>query len=559
MELKLLKQQINYDEIVTGKDLDLDTYNAKFKMWDYVVENKLLENGDEKAILILQDITIYAYAFFKNDKDEPLKLYPYQDAIGNLEHDFTEDNPNRFILYRSANQIGKSELLCLLAIKHAINGRNKNIVMISKSLDQSHFLLARIRWLLNNSVFCDTWRESLGETANTTILTFNRDEKGKVVNRIICAPVSEGALGYPIHYLFLDELDFYEYRDRGADVFFTGVALPRTNKTKGQVICFSNPNWGISKIHSILYKLWRGDLFKRKFHFRYLDAPWATQTEYERLKRNGIDSITCSTLDGEWSDISGAFFTYAEIHDMLQRDWNNSGLPAVDREVFIALDLGKMYDQSVISIGISKKPLNKDDKYNDLDVIYTEEFTIGTEYDKVANRVIQIRDYYVQNYKGVGGIGFDATGQQTFSDFIRSIGISAMPVDFAKKETNKNLLYYDFKFMAEKRKIKVVYSEKCERQLSGVVYKETETKKLKIEAAKEKIHDDYMDSISILVHIAIKPSAIPVSIISIGPPEKIDDVKPIDTRAIVEKNTILQDRNNYFENKFNEYGGGFQW
>ena len=484
-------------------------------MWDYVIEHNLLAKQDPYAWLLLKDDTIFTYAFFHDDLGKPFMYTAYQDAIANLHHSFTDIDPNRIIIVKASNQIGKSCVLCLKAIMLALTQENLNIIIMSKSLQQSQDLLFQMRHFLNNSKFADTWRENVGETANTTVLTFKREivrngKKIESVNRIRCAPVSEGTLGYAVYYLFLDEIDFYD----NAQNFFWKVAYPRTLKTKGQIICFSNPNPDIAGVNSVLKQLWSGDLCKRKFSLNYLDAPWNNRTQYEIDQRNSPGYIFRSTHDGEFPDEGGAFFTESELNDMLQKEWTCRSLPAVDRQVYIGLDLGKMHDQTILTIGTTHKPDSKHDKYDDLDVVYVEEFKLGTEYDKIADRLEYVRDYYRNNYHGVAGIAFDETGQKTFGDFLKRRGVSAFGVDFSRKDTNKTLLYNDFKLMAEQRKIKVVWTPKVQKQLAGLEFKQLESKKLKtVEHKTESLLDDVCDSLAILIHIAVRPSKAPVGVV----------------------------------------------
>jgi len=518
MGLVVEDQRIDYEniEVVSAKHLDLERYWAKFKLWDYVVANNLLESSDVKVrkacARILDDLTIFSYAFFIDDEGNPLRLTAYQDAIAvaALRHDFTYDNPFRYILFKSANQIGKSTLLIMLAIKICMNFNNRNVVMISKSLPQSQFLLSQLRFLLNNSKFGESWKEDVGETANTTNLTFERKEGGRVfVSRIICAPAGEGTLGYPIHHLFPDEIDFYE---NGKNLFWK-VLFARVKKTKGQIIGFSNPNPDIVRAESLLAQLWHGDLFKRKFHFWFLDAPWNTREEYEIDKRNSTSYIFRSTHDGEFpDDLSGAFFKRSEVEDMLKRDWVNS-LPLVNKPVYIAADTAKMRDQFVIGVGTAEEPIMKSDKYRDLHVRYVEPLPIGTPYEDCANRMKEIKKFYEDNAIPVARIGYDATGQKTFGDMLKLYGISGEGVDFSRKESNKTQLYADFKMMAENRKIKVVYSEQAESELSGLRFKLTASKKYTtVEADKESTKDDICDMCAIMIHIAVKPTAVPVTL-----------------------------------------------
>ena len=505
--------------LIEGKDLDLKAYDVKFAKWEEIVSKG--NEGSVDGLKMLQDPTIYTYALLKDKDGKPFKLTAYQDVIANVavKYKFDPFDESRHISFRAANQIGKSGLLCIMAIYHFLNGVNENIVIVSNNLTNSQRVLREIKFILNTSKF-ESWKENVGDTDNTTMLSIEGDN-GKLVNRIICAPSGEGLLGYPVTRLYADELDFYEE----AKNFFWKVAYPRLNKTKGQVIVFSNPNPDINKSESILYELESGDLFTKKFHFTFLDAPWNSLKEYEIAARNSPAHIFASTHDGEFSDLAGAFFKDKEIQDMLRRDWENK-LPIVNQSVYIGVDLGKMNDNTVISVGLVKDPENKMDKYKDLDVKYVEVMPLGTEYDKICNRIVELKEYYDKNFYGVARIGFDATGQKTFGDFLKKQGVYAFEVDFSKKETNKTLLYNDFKLMAEQRKIKMPYDRLIEKQLAGLVFKQSENKKLTIvENKSSTIHDDIPSSLAILIHIAVRPSKVPVSMFYAEMENKNEQVK----------------------------------
>jgi len=506
--MKLLQQKINYDKIIMGRDLDYDSYNTKFKLL-----------SSDYNLSLLNDLTLYAYTFFNDNLGNPFKLTAYQDAIAQCTHDFTEDNPNRYILFKAANQIGKSGFLCIKALYHVFHEENINIIIVSNNLRNSQFVLAQIKQLLNTSKFSDSWREDLGDTANTTILTFVRD-KGKILNRIICAPAGEGILGFPVHYLFLDELDFYE----NGIQFFWGKALPRTNKTKGQIICFSNPNPEISRSNSILYSLWSGDFFKRKFSFNFLDAPWNTQGGLDIARRNSPSYIFASTHMGEFSDEMGSFLSYQEVHDMLNKEWDNTTF-YTNQPVYISVDLGKMRDNTVICVGTLEEG-HSDDTLPNINVRYVNILPLKTTYKTVADELLRLVDYYEEHCSGVAMVGYDATGQKTFGDFLGRLESYASPVDFSSKNSNKTKLCNDFKLMAEQRKLKVVYDSEIERQLSNVDFKLTASKKYqKVESKTESIHDDVFDSLLIMVFIAARLNSIEsgVTILEDYSDEDVDD------------------------------------
>jgi len=503
VKLKRLKQKLNYAKTITGHNLDYHTYNDKFRMWDFVIKNDLFIKQDHDALALLKDPTIYFYAFFRDEQGFPFKLTAYQDAICNCVHDHSKPvSPERFIIYKSANQIGKSCLLALMAIFHVMNKDNVNVVMVSKSLPQSQFLLATIRQLLNNSRFSDSWKEEV-EQANTTTLTIIR-QGGKVISRIICAPCGEGLLGYPVHYLYLDEADFYE----NAKTFFWKVAFPRTNKTKGQIIIFSNPNAEISRQSSLLWQLWSGDMFVRKFEFNFLDAPWNTQEEYEKAKKSSPSYIFASTHDGQFPEDGGGFFTRKELQDVFNNDWENT-LPITDKQVYIGLDFAKVNDNTTMVIG-TKRPNVDDPKLDDLEVRYVYEFPSKTDYDKIIDRLKQVVEYYNTNFVGVAAIGFDATGVgKAIEDMMLARGLSVIPIVFSLP--NKNKMYANFKMLAEQRRIKIVKDEECEKQLAGLVFVRTRGDRmvkenvgtLTVRHATESMKDDFPDALCCLIDVSI--------------------------------------------------------
>ena len=562
MELILTQQTVDYNKHhISGRDLQLDTVQKKFDTWDYVVKNNLLASKDSKirnqAIRLLEDDTIYEYAFFTNDEAKPFKYEAYQDLMGTCKYKFNNPmDPNRFVMFVASNQIGKSRFMVGKARKLLFTEKGKNIIIVTNNLKLTQFMLSEVKASLNNSKFAESWREDIGEADNTTMLTVELKIGGLTyTNRLICTPAGEGSLGFPTHYLFLDELDFYENGKR----LFWKVFYPRLNKTKGQCYVFSNPNPDIAKSESILNELWNSDLFKRKFHFNFLDASWNTREEFDFAERNSPSHIFCSTHLGQWSEDGGAFFTSKEIEDMKETRWKNNSLPAVDQQIYVGIDLGKMRDNTVITIGISKEANDARDKYKDLDVIYMEEIKLGTTYEGVIDRYKQIKNHYEETSQGVAEMGYDATGQKTFMDLLKIKNVAGTPVDFSKKETNKNLLYNDFKLLVENRKIKIAYHEKGFKQLASLQFKYTANKKLqKIENKTESVHDDFPASIVILIHLAVKPNRItPTATIIV--PKEYKGTETITTTHDVAKDyyaQVIQQNNSFNKN----YGGGdIQW
>ena len=211
MNLKLPQQNIDYNqEYIKGSDLKPETVKQKFELWDNVIKNNLLASKDRKtareATLLLEDDTIYEYAFFKNEEGKPFKYEAYQDAIAQCKYEYdgtNEMDPNRFVIFRASNQIGKSRFMVGKARKLLFTKKGKNIVIATNNLKLTQFMLSEVKASLNSGNFGESWKEDIGESDNTTMLTVELNIGGtKYTNRLICTPAGEGSLGFPIHYLF---------------------------------------------------------------------------------------------------------------------------------------------------------------------------------------------------------------------------------------------------------------------------------------------------------------------------------------------------------------------
>ena len=138
----------------------------KFKEWDKIIGDDVLNIGtpEEQAQVykLLQDYTIYAYAFLKDPRNSklPLKLYPYQDMIINDQH--------KRIVFAAANQIGKSICLCVKALIFALNNPGTTTLMTSRTETQSKDLIRQIKSFLRNSSLDS--KTDVGETETKTEL-----------------------------------------------------------------------------------------------------------------------------------------------------------------------------------------------------------------------------------------------------------------------------------------------------------------------------------------------------------------------------------------------------
>jgi len=504
------------------EEMKVKTQN-KFDAWDGLMKNDPFENedikGQTKAMHMLEDPTVYMYAFFRNpnNSEEPMKLYPYQDLIIN--------DPNKRIIFTAANQIGKSLTLCCSALHSALTKPGETFLMVSRTLPQSKDLLRQIRALLQSSNL--DYQADIGDSYNKTEVYFRHyetytedgEEKQRELpqSRIICVPATEAALGYAANKIYIDELGFYE----AGSHFYYQIALPRTFTTKGQVIIFSNPNGQ----QGILWELWNKNNNFSKYRFNFLDKPGNTLEEYDDLARAMPVHRFESTVDAIFTSPEGGFISLKEREDMQDESLTNNIPAVVTSPLYIFYDFAKVSDRTVRIIGIPINA-NKDDWAPEVLVKEMKEYPDGTDYSLIVDELKQLIDMY--GWQNIAMVGWDNTGVGSgIEDFIKRVnhlGIPAMPVEFSLQ--NKARIYTLFKLLIEQRRVKLPFVEECDKQLAALRFKMTGRGYLQVHHEKEGDRDDFPDALAGLCSLIIQPENPPVTATIITGQESEEETDP---------------------------------
>jgi len=502
--------------LVSGVTQEMeDITNAKFAKWDKIVGDDVLTIGtpEEQAAVyeLLQDYTIYAYAFLKDPRNSsnPLKLYSYQDVIINDSH--------KRVVFAAANQIGKSICLCVKALIFALNNPGTTTLMTSRTETQSKDLIRQIKSFLRNSSLSS--ETDIGETETKTELYIRHFEYQTMYDadldktftkkvylkesRIICTPATEAALGYAVDLALEDELFFYD----NGEHFHNQILQPRTYTTKGQIIIFSNPNGQ----QGIGWRVWN-DPFYHRYRFNFLDCPTNTQEEFDILCKGLTREQIDSTLLAIFTSPEGGFLTLAEREDMQEE--RSSILPSViTQPIYIFFDWAKVGDRTVRVIGIPNKSVRKEGDWTDQVYIYEMlEYPAGTDYTDIIDVDLKnlVKSIGPQN---IAMVGWDNTGVgKGLEDFISRIeqfGVQCMPVEFSLQ--NKARIYTLFKLLAENRRIKMPMVEECNKQLSMLRFRTTARGLLQVHHENERDRDDFPDAISGLCSLIIQPEVAPVT------------------------------------------------
>lgn len=459
------------------------TTNDKFNTWDHAVAS-CKRNFGEKELLLLQDPTIFAYALLKDDKGKRYKCFPYQDVVLN--------DKCRYIMMVGSFQIGKTDVLRIKALHFAYTHPGTTTILVSKTLPQSTNTLLRMKDMLRRSDI--NFESSLeGMPDNKTELFIRNDKKG-MYSRIICVPATEAALGYTADLALADEIATY---DNGVD-FYERIFETRTNSTKGQILVISNPHGQ----QGILWKLYNNPLFSR-YRFDFLARPDNTKEELELKRKSlGVEYNFREYYMAEFMAARGGWLTPDEIHDAFNNELVERLEP--NAQIYAFVDLAKRHDHSVIVVGRINYDKVKDEE--SLEIMWTKEFPLNTDYSIVANEIERIYNTY-----NIRGLGADATGVgDSFVDLLRARGISLEGVTFSLPMKSK--MYTDLKMLFEQRRIRIPPNESFKKQLGTLTFKKTLSGQLQVHHENENDLDDYPDALAGLISISIKPSYVKPSI-----------------------------------------------
>jgi len=497
----LKKYNLEYNRVIDRTQKDLVTYQTKFKVWDRVVsEGKA--GIPEISLPLLADPTIYIYAMLN------FTNYWYQDMI--ISDDY------RFKIFCAANQMGKSKLLNVQAIRGLLldHGSQFNRAIISASLPQAKFQMQRIRDMLRQSKL--EWEEDKGDVDNIMILSmkmyhpkdgqyfsYPKEKRYKYTNYLIIAPCTDaGALGYDLHALDLDEFDFWE---RDTKQFFYQIAQPRTFHTRGSISIYSNPNGR----EGFMYELWNQKLndgtYKwHRYQFNYWDKDKSTQKEFDELTVGMTRRQIESTLLAEFSSSETSFFTYDEIkrsEDVSLNEYN-----AIGKQTYWFLDSAAVVDASVL-VGAYTEPDEVNPQVLRVYMFKIHEYPIGYPLYRVAGvnneKAVDdgwhyeksVKEYLTESAAEGGSpvFGYDTQNNKGLIPLFESIGIySSIEMPFSGPA--KVGYYQKLKYYLEKGLLKRVVCKNFDYQMSVIEAKKTINNRWSFHHAKESDHDDIPDS-----------------------------------------------------------------
>jgi hypothetical protein len=399
-----------------------------------------------------------------------------------LGHDVFEYNKkyvdcqDRFIVYRSGRQVGKTMSTAVKAIHFAFFAplmlktvkHECTIVIAAPTQNQAGIMYDRIRSLIMNNDFLkgyvvrntqtELWVNFLDNTGMSKIITRATGETGT------------GLRGYSPHCIIADECSFIK-----TDIL--KAFLPSGMATQARVWLTSTPFSKSGYFYEACQNSNRTnpDGLWTEFHVKSTENPLIQEdpTFIEEIKRLTREEYV-QEVEGEFLDIGNALIPNSLLRDAV-RDKKPEGQP----RYYMGVDVARSgRDETVYTI----VAVDKNDE------IFVEEVKAESQSNvvDVCGRIGDfVRDYRIET------VFIDETGLGGgLIDLAREQNIPARGVVFSLQE--KASMYKNLRLLFENHRITLKKVDKLVYQLSYLTREYTEAGIMKI---KSEEHDDYPDSL----------------------------------------------------------------
>lgn len=396
--------------------------------------------------------------------DTQILLYNFIDFGYDITFpDIMPSKKPEMVIMSWPRQVGKTEGVASCSAALAIRNRNIAIGVMSASEPRAKDFLKRVAFFIETSPFADM---IIRKTSDTIELA-----NGSV---ILSFAKSETIRGVTLTWLIIDEAALFE------DELIDGAAIP-TTRTGGaykrwktpSVILLSTPrtirgrfieylNIGLEKRevvclncknrHKVTDPIYHGIKFDQHFMpempvcdscgknaYLYVSNeiavvcidPWnqpgRTREEIEdELSRRGNTSLARREILAEVSDDNSGVFTEKMIEECVDYKKVNIIDPKAGQRYIISMDLGKLHDASVISVGHMQDGI--------LHVDYMERHPgEGLEYTEIRYFVLRLIDIYCPYVVIVDATGMgSAVTEQLHNDLI-AIQTGGLTLNFVDK------------------------------------------------------------------------------------------------------------------------------
>ena len=386
------------------------------------------------------------------------------------------------IAFRSGRQVGKTTTTAIKAIHHAINGNNRQVLILSPTMRQSSLMFRKIRAYCQHPMI----KEKIVSESQTMIIFDNHSEIHSLPGNN-----PDTVRGFSPTLLIIDEAAFVK------DDVYVAVE-PSLAATNGQMILISTPFGKRGRF----YQAFGDDTFE-KYHVRSIDSPLITESFLSGQISSKTELEYKQEYEGEFLEEQDTYFPRELVLNCIQeyemtdgpRDHCNYYLGVdcarygLDETVYIIVELGiEGIAKVMFTHATAKKPLTD---------------IIGRV--KSLHEKWDFSGIYIDS-SGLGGGAVDSLIGAGLP--IKNIKIGRDPAKYADSVQftiiNKEEIYKNLKLLMEQGKIYFPKIDKLIHQLCELQYEFTEAGHLKLHHP-ENGHDDWPDSLALAVSSLIRP------------------------------------------------------
>jgi len=444
------------------------------------------KEAKETLLKIQTDPVFFAETFLRdfNDPDKPMQLFWYQKTI------LRSKAP--CILLNISRQTGKSSIAEILGIHTATTRKNCQVLIISRSQQQSSELLRKLTRVVMDSEFKNDVISS-----STTKLAF---KNGSI---IVALPTSEATIkGYSPNMVILDEAAMF-----ADDSIFYESIMPMLAATHGRLIIMSTPK-GKRGFFWSMYNKWQEDPDSEVYSLPYrINKQAAAQFGLDAAR---VGTLTCPIHNEEFYkkqadqmpsikfrqeygarfvDESDAFFPYKTfIPCMRDKILLYEGNP--EKEYYLGIDWGQVQDSTVIVILEYSEDKNNDGRYS---VVVLKELK-ERNYGEALDYVYELN----KRFNIMGGLSDLGSGRRQLEELEKK-GILVDGI--AMSQQSKVEMFDRMLMLMEKRVLTLPHDDELEKQLHGFTYTKGMSGRTLLHHTKG-VHDDMVDAIALAIHAA---------------------------------------------------------
>lgn len=427
------------------------------------------------------------------------ELWPHQHEVA--------VSPARYRIICAGRQVGKSQLLAVLALHHAFSKARQTVLIVSAGDTAAKRLLETVAAL------------ALGSTLLAGAVV---DESSKAVTLsngsvIRAVPASAAQIrGWSIDLLILDEAAFI-------DPEIWRAAEPAIIARPGSRVILSSSPWGSADhFFRVMWGLAMAspDGFQAAWHWPSITSPLVDEELLERIRERETPVVFGREYLAEWMDSEGAYFSTAELEAATASDGVHELVGTDDQVVLAALgpvvggvDWGMARDAHALTV---VAPIVGEDGLDDRGrprywVPYVEE-RHGLGYDAWIDRL--------EALAGPGGFMFqqvtaetNGVGQMPTQVLARRVweacGVDVVVPEHTTSRTKEDLFGF-MKLLMQQARLVLPRHPSLLRQLGALEYAIGESGAMRIAVPERAGHDDVAMSFALALRPLVGGELVPV-------------------------------------------------